>query len=52
MMPDLGQYAVQVLAAYGASLVLLAGLIVVSVWQARRVRRRLDEVEARRTVKP
>ena len=47
-MPDLGRYAAEVLAAYGVSLVLLAGLIVASVWKARRVRARLHEVETRR----
>ena len=47
MMPDLGRYAFAVLASYGASLVLLAGIVVLSVWQGRRVKRQLAEVEAR-----
>ncbi|MBT8417848.1 MAG: heme exporter protein CcmD [Silicimonas sp.] len=47
MMPDLGRYAVEVALAYGATLVLLAGLIVLSVWQSRRVKRGLDRIESR-----
>lgn len=46
-MPDLGKYAFEVLAAYGVSLVLLIGVIWVSLTQARRVKARLDRVEAR-----
>lgn len=48
MMPDLGKYAGAVLSAYGASLVLLAGIILISWLQARAARRRLAEAEARR----
>ena len=44
-MPDLGRYAAEVLAAYGVSLVLLAGLVWASVARARAVARRLSEVE-------
>ena len=47
-MPDLGKYAVEVLSAYGVSLALIVGIIVVSVARARRVRAELEEVEARR----
>ena len=47
MMPDLGKYAVEVLAAYGVSLALLAAIVGLSVVRARRVRRELDEAEAR-----
>lgn len=47
MMPDLGRYAFEVLAAYGVSLTLLAGIVALSVVRARRVRRELDEAEAR-----
>lgn len=47
-MPDLGKYAGTVLSAYGISLALLAGIVVLSVVQARRARRRLDAAEARR----
>lgn len=47
MMPELGKYAVAVLSSYGASVVLLAGIVALSVWQGRRVKRQLAEVEAR-----
>ena len=46
-MPDLGKYAVEVLSAYGVSILLLAGIVTVSVVRARRVRRELAEAEAR-----
>ncbi|MBT9382272.1 heme exporter protein CcmD [Pseudooceanicola sp. CBS1P-1] len=46
-MPDLGKYAGSVLSAYAVSLLLLAVVIVVSVMRARRVKRRMEEVEAR-----
>ena len=39
MMPDLGKYAVTVLSAYGASFLLLVGLVAWSLWQAARVKR-------------
>lgn len=44
-MPDLGKYAGAVLSAYGISLLLLAGLIGVSLWRARRVKAQLDRAE-------
>ena len=47
MIPDLGKYAGAVIAAYGASIALLVLLVVVSLWQAARMKRALDEVEAR-----
>lgn len=47
-MVELGKYAGTVLSAYGISLALLAGLVVQSVAQARRTKRRLDAAEARR----
>lgn len=46
-MPDLGQYAVTVLSAYGASLALILGLVALSLWQGARMKRRLDQIEAR-----
>ncbi len=49
MIPDLGKYAATVLWAYGVSLTLLIALIWLSVWQARRMKRRLDAAEDRRT---
>ena len=45
MMPDLGKYASDVLAAYACGLVLLFGIVALSLWQARRARIRLEEVE-------
>lgn len=47
MFPDLGKYAVTVLSAYGASMVLILGLVGLTLWQGARVKRRLAEVEAR-----
>ena len=47
VMPDLGKYAVEVLSAYGVSILLLAGIVGLSVARARRVRRELEEAEAR-----
>jgi heme exporter protein D len=47
MMPDLGNYAVEVLSSYAAGLALLAVLVGLSLWQARRVRAQLSRVEAR-----
>jgi heme exporter protein D len=47
MMTDLGEYAGFVLWAYGISFLLIAGLLVLSFWQRARVKRALDEVEAR-----
>ncbi len=46
-MPDLGKYAVEVALAYGVSIALLVGVSFLSVVQARRVKRALDEAEAR-----
>lgn len=48
MMPDLGKYSGTVLSAYAVSLILLAGIVVLSWWQARHIKRRLDAAEARR----
>ena len=48
MMPDLGKYAAAVLTAYGASLVLLAGLLVLSFRAGRKARAELDQIEARK----
>jgi heme exporter protein D len=47
MMPDLGRYALWVLGAYGASLALIGGLIVLTLWRAARVRAALRQVEDR-----
>jgi heme exporter protein D len=47
-MPDLGTYAVPVLSSYAVSLALLIVLVGASIWKARRVRARLEQVENRR----
>ena len=46
-MPDLGTYAVPVLSSYAVSLSILLGIIVLSIVQARRARRRLQAIEQR-----
>lgn len=48
MMPDLGPYATYVMLAYAVSLALLAALVLLSLWQGKRVKRQLAEAEARR----
>lgn len=48
MMPDLGKYATAVLGSYAASILLIALLVALSLWQGAKVRRALAEVEARR----
>jgi heme exporter protein D len=45
MMPDLGKYATEVLAAYAVSLLLLAVLGLASWLHSRDVKRRLAEFE-------
>ena len=45
MMPDLGKYAADVLSAYAVSIVILLGLIVLSLRQSTRARKRLEEAE-------
>jgi heme exporter protein D len=47
MMPELGKYAFEVLASYGASLVLLAAIVGLTLWRGARVKAQLREVEAR-----
>lgn len=46
-MTELGKYAVTVIAAYGVSLVLLAGIVVQTVIANARARRTLEEHEKR-----
>lgn len=46
-MPDLGSYTVEVLSSYAVTLALIAGLIWLSVSRARKVRRALEDAEAR-----
>ncbi len=47
MMPELGKYAGAVMWSYAASLALILGFVALSLWQSRRVKRALDEVQAR-----
>ena len=44
-MPDLGQYAVEVLLAYAVSLTLLAALIWLSWRRSARIKAQLEQVE-------
>lgn len=48
-MPDLGKYAGAVLGSYAAAAVLIAVLVVVTLWQRKRIARALAEVEGRRS---
>jgi heme exporter protein D len=47
-MPDLGDYAVEVLSAYAVTLVLLVALIAISVLRARKIRASLAKIDAQR----
>lgn len=47
MMPDLGKYGDTVLSAYGATIVLLAALVVLSLWRGRKVRVEMRKLEER-----
>lgn len=47
MMPDLGKYAGAVIGSYAATILLIAGLVAYSLWQSRRAKSALAEVEAR-----
>jgi heme exporter protein D len=44
-MVELGKYAFPVLASYGVTIVLLAGLVALTLWRAAKVRRALAEAE-------
>ncbi|GHC46620.1 heme exporter protein CcmD [Neogemmobacter tilapiae] len=48
-MPDLGKYAFAVLGSYAASLALIALVVALSIWQARRMKQALNRAEARVT---
>lgn len=48
MMPELGKYAETVLTAYAATIILMGVIIVLSVVRARKVKKQLEEIEARR----
>lgn len=47
-MIDLGKYTIPVLSAYGASVLLLVGIVWQSIARNARARRALDQQEARR----
>ena len=47
MMPELGRYAGTVLSAYGATILLVGGLVLLSWRRSTRVKRALADVEAR-----
>ena len=46
-MPELGKYAVTVLSSYGVTILLVAALVAQTIWRGRKVRRALEEREAR-----
>ena len=48
MMPELGKYAGTVLSAYGITILLIAGLVIVSASRNAAARRKLDALEKRR----
>jgi heme exporter protein D len=45
MMPDLGKYSVYVLGAYGATLFLMAGLVLLTLRRGRAARAALKRIE-------
>lgn len=47
MMPDLGKYAGAVIGSYVATIALIVALVALSLWQSRRAKAALAEVEAR-----
>lgn len=47
MIPELGKYAGAVLWSYAASVALILGFILWSLWQGRQVKRALRDVEER-----
>ncbi|WP_293577132.1 heme exporter protein CcmD [Phaeobacter sp.] len=47
MMPDLGKYAFDVLASYGATITLLLALVGATLWRGRRLRAEMKEMEQR-----
>jgi len=51
MLPDLGKYAVPVLAAYASMIVLIAGLILLSVRTANKSKKTLARLEEKRAAK-
>ena len=51
-MPDLGQYATEVISAYAVTILPLLAIVILSVWKARRTKARLSDVEDRRGKTP
>ncbi len=51
MLPDLGKYAVPVLAAYASMIVLLGGLVLLSLRNAKKSKATLAHLEAKRKSK-
>ncbi len=49
MMPELGKYAGAVIGSYVATIALIAALIALSLWQSRRAKAALREVEDRQS---
>lgn len=47
-MPELGKYAETIMTAYAATIILVAVIVALSIVRARKVKRQLDELEARR----
>ncbi|MCK4861453.1 MAG: heme exporter protein CcmD [Rhodobacteraceae bacterium] len=47
-MPDLGKYGETILTAYAATIILVAAIVVLSIVRARKVKKQLAELEARR----
>ena len=50
MMPDLGKYTYVVLGSYAVTFALIAGLVLFSLWQSRRMKRALNQAVGRRDV--
>lgn len=48
MLPDLGKYALPVLAAYASMIVLLAGLILISLKRGKESKKTLAKLEQNR----
>ena len=51
MLPDLGKYAVPVLAAYASLAILLGGIILLSLRNAKKSKETLAQLEKNRTKK-
>jgi len=48
MFPDLGEYAIPVLSAYGAMILLIGGVVVLSLKSAQQSKKTLARLEERR----